>query len=147
MYNKHYIRTDENGFIIKAFSDAFEQPLVTDICVNEDGGRHYNPNIKREDGLPVSKYKDGKIVELTEEELQPLIDALPVPEVLPTVKELMAEITSLKAKDQLRVDAISVINEKQTAMLVKQVAYDKDIADLKVEKITEKPVDKTIVKL
>ena len=32
-YNKHYIRLDGN-VVIKGFSDAFETPLDTDICIN-----------------------------------------------------------------------------------------------------------------
>lgn len=35
---KHYIRLDSVGRVIKGFSDAFEQPEETDICINEDGG-------------------------------------------------------------------------------------------------------------
>ena len=38
---KHYIRQDDNGFVIKGFSDIFEQPLETDVCICEDGGRHF----------------------------------------------------------------------------------------------------------
>lgn len=38
--NKHYIRV-ENGLVVKGFSDAFELPLETDICINERGGRHF----------------------------------------------------------------------------------------------------------
>lgn len=39
-YNKHYIRVVD-GIVIKGFSDAFEKPLETDICINEKGGRHF----------------------------------------------------------------------------------------------------------
>lgn len=42
-YNKHYIRT-ENNIVIKGFSDAFEKPLDTDICINTKGGRHFEIN-------------------------------------------------------------------------------------------------------
>ena len=41
MDNKHYVRVNENNFILKSFSDAFEQPTELDIFI-EDGGRHYN---------------------------------------------------------------------------------------------------------
>ena len=40
-YNKHYIRTNEDGQIIKGFSDAFEQPQDGDICINEQGGYQF----------------------------------------------------------------------------------------------------------
>ena len=62
--NKHYIRLNKNGFIIKSFSTAFEQPLDTDVYI-EDGGRHYNlPNIYDDNNIPQLQYIDGKIVEV-----------------------------------------------------------------------------------
>lgn len=66
--NKHYITVDGNSLVTKAFSDAFEQRLDTDICVNENGGRHYNLNLTREDGLPKYKYIDGVFTETTEDD-------------------------------------------------------------------------------
>ena len=39
-YNKHYIRVVD-GIVTKGFSDAFEEPTDTDICINEKGGRHF----------------------------------------------------------------------------------------------------------
>ena len=60
-FNKHYIRLDSNNHIIKGFSDAFEQPLETDICINEQGGRQFelngeiNPTLF--DGYSCAKYK------------------------------------------------------------------------------------------
>lgn len=59
---KHYIRHDESSRVIKGFSSAFEQPLQTDICICEDGGRHFewqgniNPPMYLECGCP--KYKN-----------------------------------------------------------------------------------------
>lgn len=55
--NKHYIRTDAKGYIVKAFSDAFEQPLTTDILI-EEGDRHYNLDIW-DNGIPKLKYDNG----------------------------------------------------------------------------------------
>ncbi len=70
--NKHYIRLNKNKDITKIFSDAFEQPEKSDICVNENGGRHFNQidgkYIVNEDGLYIFKY-DGKIVEKTKDEI------------------------------------------------------------------------------
>ena len=72
---KHYIRLD-GIFITKTFSTEVEQPLKTDICVNEDGGRHFNLEIHNFEGLPNLKYIDGEIVPTTEADLQPLIDEM-----------------------------------------------------------------------
>jgi hypothetical protein len=47
---KHYIRTNESNVIIKRFSSAFEDPEEGDICVNENGGRHYNDPVTNERG-------------------------------------------------------------------------------------------------
>lgn len=40
--HKHYIRVREDNTIIHIFSNAFEQPEGGDICVNEDGDRHFH---------------------------------------------------------------------------------------------------------
>ena len=95
MENKHYERLDENGFVIKVFSDAFEEALETDICVNEEGGRHYNPAIRREDGLPLYKYVDGVRIETSDADF---VEELKPKEVLPTDKE--------------RIDVIEVIQDE-----------------------------------
>lgn len=39
---KHYIRVDAEGNVVRAFSDAFEQPVNKDMLVTEEGGRHFN---------------------------------------------------------------------------------------------------------
>ena len=65
---KHYIRQD-GIFITKAFSTDFEQPIEGDICVNEDGGRHFNLDLMDERGLPIKKYVDGEILPATPDDL------------------------------------------------------------------------------
>ena len=73
-YNKHYIRV-ENTLVVKGFSDAFELPLETDICINEKGGRHFaidgeiNPVlVDFENGTHIYRY-DTELRKATEEEL------------------------------------------------------------------------------
>lgn len=56
--NKHYIRIDANNIVIHRFSDAFEAPLETDICVDTDAGRHYNDPYMNERGQFLYKW-DG----------------------------------------------------------------------------------------
>jgi len=65
---KHIIRLD-GMFIIKTFSTDFEQPIEGDICVEENGGRHFNLDLRDERGLPTKKYVDGKILDATEADL------------------------------------------------------------------------------
>lgn len=73
-YNKHYIRV-ENGLVIKGFSNAFETPLDTDICINEKGGRHFeidgeiNPPMFDENFCHLYRY-DGELRKATEDELK-----------------------------------------------------------------------------
>lgn len=87
--NKHYITVDGNSLVTKAFSDAFEQPLDTDICVNENGGRHYNLNLTREDGLPKYKYIDGVFTETTEDDfIEELSNAKKIDRQLKIIQEL-----------------------------------------------------------
>ena len=68
IYNKHYARTNSNGIVTKVFSDGFEQPSPTDICIAEETGRICSINIY--DSKFNFKYKlvNNKLVELTAEE-------------------------------------------------------------------------------
>lgn len=85
-YNKHYIRTDDRGAIIYGFSDAFEQPQSTDICINEQGGRQFhlmpngteNPPLLDMHGIPLYKWDGEEVIERAEEERQADI-VLPAP--------------------------------------------------------------------
>jgi hypothetical protein len=75
-FNKHYIRIDMENRVIKGFSDAFEQPTDGDICINEQGGRHFelngviNPPLMEEHGVYLYKYADSTVQERTADEIQ-----------------------------------------------------------------------------
>ncbi|MCL1819418.1 MAG: hypothetical protein FWG36_02035 [Oscillospiraceae bacterium] len=84
MDNKHYIRIDNYNRIIKGFSDAFEQPEQSDICINEQGGRHFelfgetNPPPFTMDGIPLYKW-DGKAVQRrTDKEIEADRHSVPI---------------------------------------------------------------------
>ena len=72
---KHYIITDESGRILRGFSDDFEQPDASAICIIDDGGRHFelngvvNPPMTDYNGVPLYKFDDDEVVERTQEEL------------------------------------------------------------------------------
>lgn len=72
-YNKHYIRVVD-GIVTKGFSDAFESPLDSDICINEKGGRHFeiggviNPPMFDDNMCHLYRY-DGELRKATSEEL------------------------------------------------------------------------------
>lgn len=95
-YNKHYIRLDTQNRIIKGFSDAFELPVDDDICINEQGGRHFelfgvvNPPLMNMQGIYIYKYVDGAVMERTAEEIQGDINNLPKPK--PTDVERLAAL-------------------------------------------------------
>jgi len=78
---QHYIRIDENKNIIYGFSTAFEQPLEADICINEDGSRHFelfgviNISLTDEKGIRLYKYTD-KVEKRTEDEIQADLDII-----------------------------------------------------------------------
>lgn len=59
---KHYIEIDKDNYITKAFSDAFEQPTANSICVAENAGRHFNLDIRNNDGLR-KQWLDNQIVD------------------------------------------------------------------------------------
>ena len=74
---KHYIRKDENGDVIHAFSDKFEQPISGDLCINENASRHFPmqelfpKGLKTDRGYPQYKW-DGKPIEKKPEEIYTL---------------------------------------------------------------------------
>lgn len=69
----HYIRTDEAGTIVYGFTDAFEQPLETDILILEDGPRGFieawPESLVNERFQYRFKWVDGERVERTQVEL------------------------------------------------------------------------------
>lgn len=76
---KHYIRVDINNFIILRYSSAFIEPQVGDICVNENGGRHYNEPVTNERGQYIAKWINGAEVARTQTELDIEWNARPIP--------------------------------------------------------------------
>jgi hypothetical protein len=79
---KHYIRLSGNK-IVKGFSDAFESPETGDICITENGGRHFeldgviNAPLFNDSMIPLYKWDGNEIVARSEAEIQADIDALP----------------------------------------------------------------------
>lgn len=116
---KHYIRLDEQNRVVKGFSTAFEEPLETDICVCEDGGRHFelfgviNLPLINKDGICLYKYENGAVLKRAAEEIQADVDAKPKPP--------MSEIDLLKAQ----VKAATVENEFLSDCIIElaQVVY------------------------
>ena len=72
--NKHYARLNENNVVTKFFSDAFEQPLENDICIDEDAERQCHKPAMDMDSFYLYEYKNGKIVnrDLTVEKTEKL---------------------------------------------------------------------------
>ena len=73
---KHYIRLDENNFVIKGYSDAFENYKDGDILIYEgDRYRQFflldhicNPNIINDERVPQFKYENNIVRLATDEE-------------------------------------------------------------------------------
>lgn len=92
--NKYCIRIDKQNRIIKGFSDAFEQPQEGDICINEEGQRHFelfgqiNPALTNDQGIALYKW-DGEVKQRTAEEIQKDIDDLQP--ILPSFENLQVE--------------------------------------------------------
>ena len=81
IYNKIYARANEQGIVIYIFSEAFDTPLATDVCINETNiDRHgaqkypvfdengiYNYEIK--DGVFKERDKTAEMAKLKADEL------------------------------------------------------------------------------
>lgn len=66
---KHYIRIDEDNIVIHGFSNAFEQPQVDDICIDEDAPRHFQVELRNENMQFIHKVVNGEMVLRTEEDM------------------------------------------------------------------------------
>lgn len=64
---KHYIRINSDNYIIHSFTDGFETPLETDICI-EEGDRCWSLQIMTMDGLYNYKYENDSLILITEKE-------------------------------------------------------------------------------
>lgn len=109
---KHYIRLNGTS-IIKGFSDAFESPLETDICINQNGDRQFilnevvNPPIVNMEGLHIYKYINGSVLLRTSEELQAEKQNIVVPKTeLELIKE---ELTAVQDVLMALMDAAMTI--------------------------------------
>lgn len=97
-YNKHYLKTREDGAIIDAWSDGPLRDKPTDkaICFNDKGSYQLrliingllteeNPPIRTYDGIPLYKFENGIIKSRTEEEIS--TDRALIPPSPPTAME------------------------------------------------------------
>ena len=95
---KHYIIIDESGSILRGFSDDFEQPEASAICISEDGGRHFeldgviNPPMTDYNGVPLFKFDGKSIVARSQEELEA---NKPVVVPVPSIDERLAAVEAL----------------------------------------------------
>lgn len=96
--NKHYYRVNAEGFIVYGFSDAFEQPLESDVLV-DSGGRQFNPTVRNERGQYMFKVVDGEIVERSQEELDEEYSELPSPAKTPD--QIMIEMLQVQSGELL----------------------------------------------
>ena len=116
IYYKHYIRLDTENRIIKGFSDAFEQPIDGDICINEQGDMHFkmlgfiNPNLENEQNIYIYKYASGSISERTADEIQADINAIVTP--VSEAELLKAQVQALTERDEFLEDCVAEIAMK-----------------------------------
>ena len=91
-YNKHYIKTRDDGAIINYWSDGPHPNLDTAdaVCINEHGSyqayltidgvrTEENPNWLTSDGIPLYKWDGQAVVKRTAEEIAADRAAIPAP--------------------------------------------------------------------
>ncbi len=61
---KHYIKVDENDMIVDAFSSAFRQPEGGEILVADTNERHFNLDLKDNQGILQYQYQDLDILKI-----------------------------------------------------------------------------------
>lgn len=94
---KHFVLTDKQGHILRGFSDDFEHPDASAICINADGGRHFelngviNPPLIDMNGVSLFKFDGGIVVARTQDELDANKPAIAS---APTIEERTAALES-----------------------------------------------------
>jgi hypothetical protein len=90
--NNHYVRVDANNIVIHAFSDAFETPLSTDILVESNSGRQYNPQLMNDRSQFIYKVVSGAMTLRTQAELDAEWASRPAPP--PSESDRLASVES-----------------------------------------------------
>jgi hypothetical protein len=93
--SKHYVRTNDKGFVIKYLSDALEKPLENDICVNTNGARQFNLELYREDELYNYKVVNGQLFKTTDADLVIELETMAKDK---RVNDILKELASLDFK-------------------------------------------------
>ena len=124
MGNKYYIRVDTNNNVVYAFSDAFESSQDGDICVDENGERHFNPQLFDMNKIANYKWNGTAMVERSTEDKAPELALLEKVKqkqaILDRLAELDREVPRI-VEDMLTQGNFTIypakqaiINEKQT---------------------------------
>lgn len=95
IYNKHYIRIDDQSYIIDWWSDGprHNEDITDAICINDIGDYQFvfdgesNPYPVSVNGIPLYKWNKSQkeIVKRSDAEIQADIDALPKPELMRSI--------------------------------------------------------------
>jgi len=120
IFNKHFIRVDASKNIIHGFSDAFENPIETDILINDNGGIHFqlivdgeptqeNPPLHDEYGTPLYNWDGNQVTRRTNEEIEA---DRPEPDNTPSIHQVQARFfaASLGADIELTPEETHVIS-------------------------------------
>ena len=119
--NKIYARLNESKIVVELFSSVFEQPLETDILI-EEGNEEYHSHIHLKytlidnEGRYNYKYESENLVELTNEEKEALF---PAPVQKPTEQQILnAKLLQDNANMQLELEQQKQLN----AQMLLQIA-------------------------
>ena len=101
-FNKHFIQLFENK-IIHGFSDAFQQPGPSDICINSEAGYQFrlfpggeeNPPLRTGDGIPLYRWDGQAVQPRTETEIQEDRDKIPPPPAPPMTNAEMQGLLNI----------------------------------------------------
>ncbi len=110
-YNKHYLKTRDDGAIVDAWSDGSLRVKPTDgaVCFNERGGYQLrltvdgqlteeNPPLWTEDGIPLYKWDGAAVLPRRLEEIE--ADRAAIPSAPPTeMEQVRADVDFILAME------------------------------------------------
>ena len=129
-FNKHYIRV-EDTLVVKGFSDAFETPLETDICINEKGGRHFeidgvvNPPLYDDRMCHIYRY-DTELRKATEEELEAEWQEIKPEEQLSETEKLKNQVAALE--EELTNTQLSLVEQYEENIALQEEVTNTQLA-------------------
>jgi hypothetical protein len=120
--SRQYIRVDDRGNIIRAYSTAFAAPVSGDILISDPTAQGHvclcgevNPQLVDASGIYLYRWTGTEVVRKSDAEMRAEADAVPKPPPVPSPAE---QIAALQAQVAAQAERIAAQDAQQLAIMV-----------------------------